>query len=331
MSTSRLDAGSLELSDYNIMADYVPVSTVDTNNAGGILSGGTGILRKAQPREVLYAGSIDAFSFSTAHMNGIDAALNSGGSASYTFFGTGVDIRFALDGGLASDPSFLSIDIDGITDFSDTSVFTTSYYFTSAIDIGTGAAETDFNRSTGVVTNRNTNAGTNGGSGVSINGFPIGVHTVTITRTGGRDCHFSAFDVITPIHFQEDTLKVGSEGLNNLTVDPVVEEDEAQVQNLGEAKAWINYDPVNNRVLSSFNIAAVIENVSNNEELIYFDKPFKDANYVALGSVLGTSPGGNGFIFTNGFKQANFCRIQTASTADTNGIFAAFYGELIDE
>ena len=48
-------------------------------------------------------------------------------------------------------------------------------------------------------------------------------------------------------------------------------------------------------------------------------------------SVLATSPGGTGNIVTNGFKQANFCRMQTESSADTFGIFAAFYGELIDE
>ena len=76
------------------------------------------------------------------------------------------------------------------------------------------------------------------------------------------DIQFEGAYIITPIHINDDTLKIGSEGLNNLTIDPVVEEDEQVVlANLGEAKAWGRFNngsAANAGIDGSYNVSAYL-------------------------------------------------------------------------
>ena len=330
-----LDAGSLELSDYNIMADY----SADTAN--NINSMSKGILGKAVAREcILNNGASGTARWSTelsVDGNNYGSRLNETGDGStreelfYTFYGDAFSMRmksntvnsasnheFFLDGVQITRTNAEGWDVDEVIFLNNTNNGTSdpSQTWPATGDV----TRFDGSDTTKIIFPPSFNMG-------------LGVHTIRIRHAGNSPGIFYGMEIGTPIHINDDTLKVGSEGLNNLTIDPVVEEDEAVVlANRGEAKAWINYDPVNNRVLSSFNISAAIETTTNNSQLqVFFDKPFKDATYVALSQVLATSPGGTGNIVTNGFKQANFCRMQTESSADTFGIFAAFYGELIDE
>ena len=341
-----LDAGSLELSDYNIMADYA--ATVNTTPGNGL---GKGVLRKPGVREILYQGAQASYtpSIDTNSLSGVDIdTLNGNNWIRYTFYGTGFDFRFqANTAATASQRRRLRIYIDqGFdpagaaatplaldgTDTIDGNTIGVAFYgtgTTAATLVNAAAANADNqNPSTTAVTNGELriNSTTDNNAGLVITNLPLGLHSVKIfqaaTVSGNRYAP-RAFDVITPIHINEDSLKVGSEGLNNLTIDPVVEEDEAVIQaKLGEAKAWVRYNKDGNIVQSSFNVSAIIED--GNTVYIYFDKPFKDNFYVGLATVNTTS--------------STPISVQTDSPGEArvvyteNGPFhAAFFGELIDE
>ena len=149
------------------------------------------------------------------------------------------------------------------------------------------------------------------------------------------DWHQGPIDVITPIHINDDTLKIGSEGLNNLTIDPVVEEDETVVQNLGEAKAWVNYSASNTTIQSSHNIAAIVTiggDVARPQ--IHFDKPFKDNTYIVNGVAepTGTPTAAENFVVDRrsalgAGKTAGYCTL----AGGTFNFLVTFFGELIDE
>ena len=320
-----LDAGSLELSDYNIMADY------SANDTAGLLTIGGGVVRKEQNREFLYTGGTGVtLAVSTAHIGGYNVDLTTiGQTAQYTFYGTGFDLRFILDGSTTVNGSVTLSLTTGSTTTSDFSGFTTSYYHQTA------NTATTFTPSTGVILNplATPAIGTGSGSGVSVNGLNLGVHTLTVTKNTALSYHQGPMDVITPIHINDDTLKVGSEGLNNLTIDPVVEEDEQVALNLGEAKAWIKFNRANVVIDSSYNISAVIETGSGSfrDYSIFFDKPFKDEDYVWIGQKGGAGSTGNDV--TGQVQRANVFRFELTSGSETYGAnwFAAFYGELIDE
>ena len=336
-----LDVGSLELSDYNIMADFV----ADTANNINSVSKGT--LGKAVAREcILNNGASGTARWSTelsTDGSSYGSRLNETGDGStreelfYTFYGDAFSMRMKSNTANSASTHEFYLDGTRITRTNAEGWNVDNVIFLNNTDNGTSTPSQAWPASGDDIR-------FDGGDTTKII-FPpsfnmgLGVHTIRIRHSANSPAIFYGMEVGTPIHINDDNLKVGSEGLNNLTIDPVVEEDEAVVlANLGEAKAWINYDPAGNNsgdggvILSSYNISAAIETTTNNSQLqVFFDKPFKDANYVAIESVLATSPGGTGSIITNGFKQANFCRIQTETSSDTFGIFVVFYGELIDE
>ena len=336
-----LDVGSLELSDYNIMADFV----ADTANNINSVSKGT--LGKAVAREcILNNGASGTARWSTelsTDGSSYGSRLNETGDGStreelfYTFYGDAFSMRMKSNTANSASTHEFYLDGTRITRTNAEGWNVDNVIFLNNTDNGTSTPSQAWPASGDDIR-------FDGGDTTKII-FPpsfnmgLGVHTIRIRHSANSPAIFYGMEVGTPIHINDDNLKVGSEGLNNLTIDPVVEEDEAVVlANLGEAKAWINYDPAGNNsgdggvILSSYNISAAVETTTNNSQLqVFFDKPFKDANYVAIESVLATSPGGTGSIITNGFKQANFCRIQTETSSDTFGIFVVFYGELIDE
>ena len=222
---STLDAGSLELSDYNIMADHV-----DTPNSG-ITNLGKGLLRKIVTRETLLAGTWSLDLASSVSVGGVlVSSAVAGSDLSYTFYGTGLEFRFQGDSGES-----LSFYIDETDNNNPRPLALTDFVLSGS---GSPTLGTVGSVTTGEIT---FGANTNNNVAYIIDGLPLGVHTFRCRlNTSSGNFFAKSLDIITPIHINEDNLKVGSEGLNNLTIDPVVEEDEQVALNLGEAKAWID-------------------------------------------------------------------------------------------
>lgn len=191
---STLPAGSVELADYNVMANYV------ANATAGLETIAQGILRKTALRENIYIGS----GWSATGVNpaayvagqGVGGAAN-GNSAQYTFFGTGFELRFY---GFTSATTSALVTVDG----SIPSGVTTSVYGGAAYTAGTGSL--------------NMAAGSTLGCGFALSGLPLGLHTVKLTNNSASAMQFETFDIITPIHSTksnlygdiQNTLPVGS-------------------------------------------------------------------------------------------------------------------------
>ena len=195
-----LPTGAMELADYNIMADYVPVSAGDIQG-----SVARGVLRKHGIREAVYSGTWAATGLDATYEGGIYIAATANASyVEYTFWGTGFDLRCgsASNGDPAS-----QLTLDGSTNFS---AYTTSFY-------GTGI---NFTAATGVLDQLGSNTN---GTGVSVRGLTLGKHVIRTTKTSGTFIYAFAIDVITPIHVHknngpfvlQNTLSVGSQGIND--------------------------------------------------------------------------------------------------------------------
>ena len=315
---STLDVGSLELSDYNIMADHV-----DTPNSGNT-SVGKGVLRKIVTREVLLPGTWSLDLASPVSIGGVlvSSAL-SGSELNYTFYGTGLEFRFRFNAG-----EILEFDIDGTT------------RSLAAADF-VGVNTVTFSDNGGVTNARITkNAGgdSNDNAAYIIDDLTLGVHTFTVRLETSAGSFFAkSLDIITPIHINDSNLKVGSEGLNNLTIDPVVEEDEqVTLAKLGEAKAWgrLNNGGATARIDASFNVAAYVR-LSSENSLVFFDKPFKSPPTVVLGIGVAGATGSlvaSNFANTDqGPTETNGFRIRTTNLLNPDYLSFVAYGELIDE
>ena len=418
-----LDAGSLELSDYNIMADYDRLSV---SRSGGVSKG---VLGKSPGREFLYIPHDTVIANRWGYANdatlpfGARAAItNATAVARYTFYGTGIEFFASSDAtGLPTkgiglilpgsstevrlDRTNFSItyqkiiDITAVTSTSITVSFGTNstadvnaFIATDVITFDDASASTatvsSVNTSTGVITidalpsgitatnnvvqiaqqgssstpvtvgqvegsyfGRTTNSSFSVANGanprIQVSGLPLGVTTARLFNTGNEVLRILGANIITPIHFQNDNLQVGSEGLNNLTIDPVVEEDEQQVlANLGEAKAWLSYNTTNlgtgnagpnSTVLSSYNIAAVIQpSLSTSQIQVYFDKPFKDNTYVVSGVAEHTNGSAGTFVVDRRTAATDVIAktggsVQLVASINNAVFDAVFHGELIDE
>ena len=407
-----LDAGSLELSDYNIMADYDRLSV---SRSGGVSKG---VVTKSPGREFLYTPQGWGYANDTSLPFGARAVITSATAESrYTFYGTGIEFFASSDAtGLPTkgiglilpgsstevrlDRTNFSItyqkiiDITAVTSTSITVSFGTNstanvnaFIATDVITFDDASASTatvsSVNTGTGVITidalpsgitatnnvvqiaqqgssstpvtvgqvegsyfGRTTNSSFSVANGanprIQVSGLPLGATRARLFNTGNEVLRILGANIITPIHINDDTLKVGSEGLNNLTIDPIVEEDEAVVQaNLGEAKAWLSYNTTAgnggtaNTVLSSFNIAAVIQ-INTAVIQVYFDKPFKDSRYVVSG--IGENPiaTAQAIVVDRRTPTTNIIpktagSVQLVSGANDTVFNAVFHGELIDE
>ena len=308
-----LDVGSLELSDYNIMADHVDTpSSGDTNL-------GKGVLRKIPNREVLVDGTWALDAAVPAALGGIELqSATAAANLNYTFYGTGLEFRFRFDAG-----TILEFEIDGVL----RTLAAADFVGANTITIGTSGSGTANARVT-----KNAGGNSNDNTAYIIDDLTLGVHTFKVTRfTAAGNFFVRGLDIITPIHINEDNLKVGSLGLQDLRLDPIVEEDEAVVlANLGEAKAWIDCMPTGSP-RATHNIAAVIRR-GTGQFTIYFDKPFKSGDYVVIGT---SSSSARTFAIEGvGNKRANSVNIVITRNDGANldeSFWAAFFGELIDE
>ena len=215
-----LPANAIELADYNVMADFVQNTTAGVNTIA------TGVLRKENTREIVYAGTW------SINIGGSDVSgwqINSSATndyVQYTFYGTGFDFRFF---NLTATLTGL-VTIDGATNLSVTnSSPTNGVGWTGSLSSNFYGDTSAFTLSTGSFT-----AGTGGtvGSGLRVSGLTLGLHTVQIKKNAasGAVWYPSCFDIITPIHSHksnfyadyQNTLPVGSCALSdNRKITPI--------------------------------------------------------------------------------------------------------------
>jgi hypothetical protein len=201
-----LSVGSIELADYNVMANYVANATASVQNIG------TGTLRKSIAREMVYSGTWAISAVAPTEISGFSVnSSTTGDSIQFTFFGTGFEHRFSTDGGASSTWQYT---VDGVTGLSGA---TTSSY---------GAVVSSF--SAGVISLAATASNSNG---VTVNGLTLGNHVIKLTKTAGTGNFYNtAVDLITTIHSAksniyadlQNTLSVGSQGISdNRKLTPV--------------------------------------------------------------------------------------------------------------
>jgi hypothetical protein len=129
---------------------------------------------------------------------------------SYTFFGTGFDLRFYTDTTASNN---CQLTLDGSTDF--------SAYTTNLVTPLSGLS---FTAATGIL-DLEPSSGSNVGNSLMVYGLPLGLHTITIQRgSDNTNCQLHCLDIITPIHSHQNngpiilqnTLPVGSCALQDL-------------------------------------------------------------------------------------------------------------------
>jgi hypothetical protein len=192
-------SGSLELADYNVLADSV------LQSAGSSDTVSSGVIRKTVAREITFVGTWSS-QLNINAVGGMDVFTGTNGDyAEYTFFGTGVEFRF----GNTTTSGSLTMSIDGSTNLS---AFSTSF-------VGLGI--TSFTASTGVIATGTTSIN---GNSARVSGLALGLHKVRITKTSGAaNWFYNAFDIIAPIHSAksnvtvdlQNTLPIGSQGISD--------------------------------------------------------------------------------------------------------------------
>jgi len=192
-----LPANTIELGDYNVMADFV------TNDTAGLETIATGVLRKCQLREHIYTGTWQSATITPTYICGGStyATTASNQTVSYTFFGTGFEHR--LDDNANTTLNFT------INGSSNLSSYTTGFY---------GSTNATFTASTGVYVGT---ASMDPGGGIYVYDMPLGLYTVEIEYAAGSTYIPMALDIITPIHTHknngphvvQNTLLVGSQGV----------------------------------------------------------------------------------------------------------------------
>jgi hypothetical protein len=303
--------GAFEVVDYNVLADYITAAT-----SVPVLLSSTGILRKLNTRELLYAGT---WAFGAVDPVNAESGFPApsavvGSSYEYTFFGTGFDLN--IPGGTGAGITTSTMSINGVTNL-------TGAGYTTAI---TTAGTATFNGATGVITVPISAAIFT----VKVANMPLGIYTVRVTKTTGAfNSHSGSFDIITPIHINESSLKVGSQSLRSNQNYDVIKPMNELGPDPRKAKAWIIYDTTNTRIIDSYNVSAVIS-PGTGSGYIMFEKPFKQDDYIAVGS----ANGGTSKIVTFTTKRANSILFQNTTDLgglENNVVSCLFYGELIDE
>ena len=305
-----LEIGDVILADYNVMADYI------ANSTQGLETIAQGVLRKSCQRETVYSGT---WVFSALNPNlyvgGLSASsTTSGGYVEYSFWGTGFELR-GYDWGSGS--TNVSVLING-------SLATTGNFagLVSSIYGYDGF-------SAGILDTSGSNLK---GAGLSISGLPLARYTVRFLNNVAVAFQHEAFDIITPIHIND--FQSGSNSIRDEREEVKVQEELSKQVDLSKAKAWIKYDHINNVVLASHNVSAVID-VSTGHADVHFEKPFKDDNYIINGAAMGVSLflAGNHAIAQGMTKSSYRVIVQQSNTTgyiDTVWT-AAFYGELENE
>lgn len=255
-----LPSGAIEICDYNLVADYV-ATTLATSL--GQWSKSTGVITKAGYTEHIYTGTWDV---ATVNVDAPFYFLFSSSTATdkvdITFWGTGFDLLFRNSGPAAS----ATLEIDGV-----------AYTGAATVVSESGSATWTPGTSTWA------DAGSAGNAAkLQVSGLTLGLHTVTLTIATGT-IRYSGIDIQTPIHINDKSLKVGSLGLKDRRVFSPVHEDTKKELDLTKAKAWVSFDGSENRVLTSLNIAGVLD-TGVGAWKIYYQTPFKNIPAVNVSS-----------------------------------------------
>lgn len=205
---------SKEIGSYNLMADFVPLSTTALDATP------TGVLSKQNTREFTYkdgTGGTVSFAMTIVgggiYSSGFQTLTNRlNGYVEYTFFGTGftwlyqtsvvaaLGVTFTLNGQAITAANFPTMS-DSI--------------------VGSGT----FDNNTGVLVTR-TAGPTLNGSSLNITDLPLGTYTIRATNgpiDGNAQMHVMGLDIITPIHSPklngpfvlQNTPRVGSQGVSD--------------------------------------------------------------------------------------------------------------------
>lgn len=303
-----IPVGSIEVADYNLMSDFVYNGSTSVD----IMS--QGILRKQNMREYIYVGTWVAPVLSGSYMSGWATSSSTAGSYfEYTFFGTGVVYRFGNNTGAQS----FTVSIDGSTNLSS---FTTTL---------TATAGLSFTASTGVVTGSPA-AGVFANS-LGISGLPLGVHKIRVAYTSGATIGPHGTEVITPIHINNPTLKVGSQSLKSVTKYSPEKSVSNAGPDLSKAKAWVYYDFATQRIISSYNVSSVLK-ISTGRCNVFFEKPFKNENYICSGMAENVNIEYDRVSTSSSANRVDIWVSQAGTGTYTDSTFTAvFFGELIDE
>jgi hypothetical protein len=225
-----LPSGAVELGDYNVLANY---------SSGTFASDtiSTGVIRKTNVREFVYVGTwsiTNSIGTGSNAPSGTNVATSTASdSASYTFFGTGFDLRYLLPGIVVQQ---YTLSIDGLAP--STANFpgsSTGGYGSSSITASTGVINT------GSFTQY---------SGVYVTGLPLGLHTVKIVYNSGSSLSVQGIDIITPIYSAksninydaQNTLSVGSNSISDNRQFTAIKENYLQKKNVSQSFG-ITYNP----------------------------------------------------------------------------------------
>jgi len=315
-----LPTGAVILQEYFLMANFV------ANATAGLFRISTGVLRKAAQREFLCVNGTGGTN--DWALSGMSPANDIGGNNAntnrqnayfeYTFFGTGFDLRFPTStaGSANIQVSLQSLSTGGSLQ----NLTTTNFPSLVSSVYGTGVA---FNAATGILDQLEASPAL--GNGFVVSGLPLALYKVRmLNNTASAYLLANAIDIITPVHYPN--VKNGS-----LSLGPTVQfksSQEVSGVDLTKAKAWLSFDGVNNLILASKNISAVIRNTGG-VYYIFFDKPFKNNKYAEICS-------GNSFEVASIQSQKfhNSIQIQTANSAGANvdqPFSVVVFGELADE
>ena len=312
-----LPVGAVQIADYNVIANYV------ANTAGTIVPS-AGVLRKAGSREQTLVGtwlaSVDPLS-----ATGVEIYNNlASGYFEYTFFGTGIEWKGYCPAGALNFTYALYVNPNDVTPVTN---YTAAGYSINLYDSSTGLSVSP---TTGVLSG--THAGSSYGTTVSITNLPLGVHKLRVSSNTALGFYSDSLDIITPIHINHPSLKIGSLSLlDNSKIQAAALSISGP--DLSKAKAWVVYDFINSKILSSYNVSQVLKTTTGTG-LIYLTKPFKNkpASAIAGASAAPTINDGTFASDADGRSIVGFRNLNISGTAvDSTYVCVVLFGELLDE
>jgi hypothetical protein len=310
-----IPAGALEVADYNVMANYTP------NTVAGVDTVATGVLRKLPWRENTYVGTWTNPGVDPANYIGAQSivTLTNGSYVEHTFFGTGFEFRGQAVVGYSATNA---VTLQSLAGGSLIALTTTNFPTIATSNYGGFT----FNNATG---NLSVATATALASGFRVSGLPLGSYKIRLTCNTSLSFVVHTFDIITPIHINQPSLKTGSLSLKSVTKYSPEKSVSNAGPDLSKAKAWVVFDMSNGRIKASYNVSACLS-ISAGNCRVYFEKPFKASNYtVSLAAPNAVQSYSSANKFPNSIELIN----QTSSFVgnNTDDLSAVFFGELIDE
>jgi hypothetical protein len=223
-----IPANTVELADYNIMADFVANATAGINNIA------TGTLRKQiSQREstIIGAGWVFTPLNATSYSNGwqINTPTN-GQYFEYTFFGTGFEFRGQSNTAFSATNT---VQLQNLSTGGSLSNLTVANFATATFSTYGGFSYASPPTLSQAASNTF-------GSGFRCSGLPLALYKIRIANGTSTAMVIETFDVITPIHSAKSNLYADIQ--NTLTVGSNAISDNRQTSPLKEVlssqKAW---------------------------------------------------------------------------------------------